>query len=59
MCKMANLVLTILLDWLEEMVNMSGKSYMIGYMMIIRIFGTSKSFTFEEITKKYLINSTP
>ena len=38
------------------MLSINGKSYVLGHVMTLQIFGTLKSCTFGEIIKKCLIN---
>ena len=52
-------MLITLLDWWERMLIVNKKSHVIGYVMILRIFGTSKSYVFGKITKRCLIDPIP
>ena len=52
-------MLTTLLDWLAVMLSMNKKTYVIGQIMILRIFVISKRCAFGKITKSCWIDSTP
>ena len=49
---------TILLVWLLGMLNINGRSHVMGHMIILQIFGALKSCAFGEIIKRYSIDST-
>ena len=49
LCKMVNLILTILLDWLGEILSINRKSHEIPYMMTLWLFGTLQSYGFAKL----------
>ena len=57
--KTVNLVLTTLLNLLGGMLSVNGRSHMMRHVIILRLFGTPKSYIFRETLKGCAIDSIP